>query len=156
LQKKRIISVVLVILSLIWSIIFPTNKALWTISYVLYTSGPAIQILTILYYTIEITNFKKWTKLFLIWGVNPMIVFFLSGILPRVLTSIKVANPAYVIGNLEEIPEQIGLQEYLNKFCIVPYFDNTKVASLMWALLNVTFWSVVLWYFYKKKLFFKV
>ncbi len=85
-----------------------------------------------------------------------MIVFFLSGILPRVLSSIKVGNPAYITGNLEEIPEQIGLQEYLNKFCIVPRFDDPKVASLMWALLNVAFWSVVLWYFYKKKLFFKV
>lgn len=147
---------VLVIFGLIWNQFFPMNKSLWTSSFVLYTAGFATLFLAIFYYVIDIKEYKKWTTPILFWGVNPMIVFFLSGILPRVLSSIKVANPVYVSGNLNEIPEQIGLQTYLNEFCIVPYFNDPKVASLMWALLNVAFWSVVLWYFYKKKLFFKV
>lgn len=147
---------VLVILGLIWNPFFPMNKSLWTSSFVLYTAGFATLFLAAFYYLIDIKGYKNWTTPILFWGVNPMIVFFFSGILPRVLPSIKVANPAYISGNLDEIPEQIGLQEYLNKFCIVPYFDDPKVASLVWALLNVAFWSVVLWYFYKKKLFFKV
>lgn len=146
----------LVILGLIWNQFFPMNKSLWTSSFVLYTAGFATLFLASFYYMIDIKGYKKWTTPILFWGVNPMIVFFLSGILPRVLSSIKVANPAYITGNLEEIPEQIGLQTYLNKFCIVPHFDDPKVASLVWALLNITFWSLVLWYFYKKKLFFKV
>lgn len=146
----------LVILGLIWNQFFPMNKSLWTSSFVLYTAGFATLFLAAFYYVIDIKGYKNWTTPILSWGVNPMIVFFLSGILPRVLSSIKVANPAYFIGNLEEIPEQIGLQTYLNKFCIVPHFDDPKVASLVWALLNITFWSLVLWYFYKKKLFFKV
>ena len=147
---------VLVILALIWNPFFPMNKSLWTSSFVLYTAGFATLFLAIFYYVIDIKGYKNWTTPILFWGVNPMIVFFLSGILPRVLSSIKVENPAYISDNLEEIPEQIGLQEYLNKFCILPYFDDPKVASLMWALLNVAFWTLVLWYFYKKKLFFKV
>lgn len=146
----------LVILGLIWNQFFPMNKSLWTSSFVLYTAGFATLFLTAFYYVIDIKGYKNWTTPILFWGVNPMIVFFLSGILPRVLSSIKVANPSYFMGNLEEIPQQIGLQEYLNKFCIVPYFEDPKVASLMWALLNITFWSIVLWYFYKKKMFFKV
>lgn len=146
----------LIILGLIWNEFFPMNKSLWTSSFVVYTAGFATLFLAVFYYVIDIKGYKNWTTPILFWGVNPMIVFFLSGILPRVLSSIKVTNPAYVTGNLAEIPEQIGLQEYLNKFCIVPYFDDPKVASLMWALLNIAFWSVVLWYFYKKKLFFKV
>ncbi len=147
---------ILVILGLIWNDFFPMNKSLWTSSFVLYTAGFATLFLAVFYYVIDIKGYKNWTTPILFWGVNPMIVFFLSGILPRVLSSIKVANPAFVMGNLEGIPEQIGLQEYLNKFCIVPYFEDPKVASLMWALLNITFWSLILWYFYKKKLFFKV
>ena len=147
---------VLVILGLIWNQFFPMNKSLWTSSFVLYTAGFATLFLTAFYYVIDIKGYKNWTTPILFWGVNPMIVFFLSGILPRVLSSIKVANPSYFMGNLEEIPQQIGLQEYLNKFCIMPYFEDPKVASLMWALLNITFWSIVLWYFYKKKMFFKV
>lgn len=154
--KMFSIGLALVILGLIWNPFFPMNKSLWTSSFVLYTAGFATLFLTAFYYLIDIKGYKKWTTPILFWGVNPMIVFFLSGILPRVLSSIKVDNPAYVIGNLEETQEQIGLQTYLNEFCIEPYFNDPKVASLMWALLNVAFWSVVLWCFYKKKLFFKV
>lgn len=150
------IGMALVILGLIWNEFFPMNKSLWTSSFVLYTAGFATLFLAVFYYIIDIKGYKKWTTPILFWGVNPMIVFFLSGILPRVLSSIKVANPSYSFESLEETPEQIGLQTYLNEFCIVPHFNDPKVASLMWALLNVAFWSIVLWYFYKKKLFFKV
>jgi predicted acyltransferase len=146
----------LTILGLIWNLFFPMNKSLWTSSFVLYTAGIASLFLAFFYYLIDIKEVKKWTTPILFWGVNPMIVFFLSGILPRVLSSIPVPNPIYSSGNLDEIPEQISLQSYLIEFYIVPYFDEPKVASLMWALINVAFWSVVLWYFYKKKLFFKV
>lgn len=146
----------LVIVGLIWNDFFPLNKSLWTSSFVLYTAGFATLFLAILYYIIDIKGYKNWTTPILVWGVNPMIVFFLSGILPRVLSSIKVPNPEYAIRNLNEIPEQIGLQDYLNRFCILPYFDDPKLASLIWALLNILFWSFVLWFFYKKKLFFKV
>jgi predicted acyltransferase len=154
--KLLIIGFVLVILGLIWDTFFPMNKSLWTSSFVLYTAGCATLFLAVFYYLIDIRGYKKWTTPILFWGVNPMIVFFLSGIIPRVLSSIKVQNPAYSLGNLDHCPEQIGFQTYLNEFYIVPYFDHSKDASLMWALLNVTFWSIVLWYFYKKKLFFKV
>ncbi|RTY87379.1 acyltransferase family protein [Flavobacterium sp. RSP15] len=146
----------LVSVALIWNEFFPLNKSLWTSSFVLYTAGFATLFLAILYYIIDIKGYKNWTTPVLVWGVNPMIVFFLSGLLPRVLSSIKVPNPEYAIRNLNEIPKQIGLQDYLNRFCILPYFDEPKLASLIWALLNILFWSVVLWFFYKKKLFFKV
>ncbi|EIA08733.1 acyltransferase family protein [Flavobacterium frigoris] len=146
----------LVISGLIWNEFFPLNKSLWTSSFVLYTAGFATLFLAAFYYAIDIKGYKNWTKPILVWGVNPMIVFFLSGILPRVLSSIKITNPVYTTGNLNEIPEQIGLQEYLNRFWILPYFDEPKLASLIWALLNILFWSGVLWYFYKKNLFFKV
>lgn len=155
-KKMFGIGLALVAFGLIWNVFFPINKSLWTSSFVLYTAGLGTLFLTVFYYIIDIQGYKKWTTPLLFWGVNPMIVFFFSGILPRVLSSIQVDNPAYVIGNLEEIPEQIGLQGYLNTFCILPHFDDPKVASLLWALLNITFWSLILWYFYKKKLFFKV
>ena len=148
-KKTGIIGVVLVILGLVWNIVFPINKTLWTSSYVLYTSGLAILILTILYYTIEIANYKKWTKLFLIWGVNPMIVFFFSEIIPRVLSMIEIQNP-------EIATEQINLQNYFYTFCVVPFFNNPMNASLAFALVYALFWSLILWILYKNKLIFKV
>ncbi len=149
LKKTAITGVVLVIGGLLWNIIFPINKSLWTSSYVLYTAGIATICLTILYYIIDVQGYKKWTKFFLIWGVNPMIVFFFSGVIPRVLTAIKVKNPE--IGG-----EEISLQTSIYKHGIVPLFENPLNSSLAFALVYAAFWSIILWIFYKKKLIFKV
>ncbi len=148
-KKITIIGLGLVIFGLIWSIRFPINKSLWSSSFVLYTSGLATISFCMLYYIIEIAHYKKWTKLFLIWGVNPMIVFFFSGIIPRMLTMTKVDHPV--------LPgELLGFQSYFYNYGIVPYFENPKNASLFYALIYTIFWSIILWQFYKNKLFFKV
>lgn len=148
-KKNVIIGIALVITGLIWNIIFPINKSLWSSSYVLYTAGIATLCLTLLYYIIDVFNYKKWTKFFLIWGVNPMIVFFFSGIIPRVLSSIKVQNP-------EVTAEHINLQNFIYSYRIVPIFSNPLNASLAFALLYALLWSLILWVFYKNKLIFKV
>lgn len=149
LKKIAAVGFALLIAGLLWSLLFPLNKSLWTSSYVLYTAGIATLCLTVLYFLIDIANYKKWTKLFLIWGVNPMIVFFFSGIIPRVLSSITIQNPKIA-------SEQINLQSYFYKFYIVPVFSNPMNASLTFAVLYAIFWSLILWVFYKNKLIFKV
>ena len=148
-KKLSVIGISLLALSLIWNLVFPINKSLWTSSYVLFTAGLAILILTLLYYLIEIANYKKWTKMFLIWGVNPMIVFFLSGILPSTWGMIEIQNPKVVSG-------KINIRDYFYDFYITPVFTNPLNASLAFALLYVVFWTFILCFFYKKKLFFKV
>ena len=148
-KKMSIYGLGLVILGLIWDITFPINKSIWTSSFVIYTVGLATICLCILYYIIDISGYNKWTKIFLVWGVNPMIVFFFSGIIPRIMTMIKVNHP--------ELPgEPLGFQSYFYNYGIVPLFENPKDASLTYALLYAAFWSVILWFFYKNKMFFKV
>ena len=138
-----------VILGLIWNFVFPINKSLWSSSFVLLTSGLATLCLSLLYYIIDIANYKNWIKLFLIWGVNPMIVFFFSGIIPEAITMIKVNHP--------ELPgEQLGFQSYFYNYGIVPLFENPMDASLTYALVYAIFWSIILWVLYKNKLIFKV
>jgi predicted acyltransferase len=149
LKKIAAVGFALLIAGLLWSLLFPLNKSLWTSSYVLYTAGIATLCLTVLYFLIDVANYKKWTKLFLIWGVNPMIVFFFSGIIPRVLSTITIQNPKIA-------SEQINLQSYFYKFCIVPIFSNPMNASLTFALMYAVFWSLILWVFYKNKLILKV
>lgn len=147
--KMAIAGIALIIAGLLWDIVFPINKSLWTSSYVLYTTGLAATCLAFLYYIIDIADYKKGFKLFLIWGVNPMIVFFFSQIIPQALVMIQVKNPIN--------PEQkINLLNYLYHTGIAPFFSNPMTASLAGALVYVGIWTFILWIFYKNKLIFKV
>lgn len=148
--KKLLLSgISLIVLGLIWNIVFPINKSLWTSSFVIYTGGLAATTLAVLYYIIDVSNFKKGIKLFLIWGVNPMIVFFFSQIIPQALVMIHFKNP-------KDPEQQINLLDYLYRFGIAPFFNNPMAASLAGALVYVGIWSFILWLFYKNKLIFKV
>lgn len=134
-------------LGLLWNVVFPINKALWTSSYVLYTAGLATLILSILYYITDIRKYKAWTKPFITFGVNPMVIFFFSGIIPRVLGMIKVSGSA---------GSTIGLQSYMYNNWIVPLFRNPMDSSLAAALVYLLIWFVILTLFYRKSLIFKV
>lgn len=144
-----ILSVALIISGLLWSLFFPINKALWSSSYVLFTAGIGLFLLTLIYYVVDILNHKKWTTFLLSWGVNPMIVFFVSGILPCALAMIKIQNP-------QNISETINVRDYAYQYWISPLFENQLLSSLTYSVLYVLLWSCVLGYFYKKRLIFKV
>jgi predicted acyltransferase len=137
-------------IGLLWNDIFPINKALWTSSYVLYAAGLALLVLSVLYLIIDVLGFDVWTKPFVIFGVNPMLVFFFSGIIPRVLIMIKIAQPE----NLEN-PET-GLISWLYSHWIVPFFSEPKNDSLVGALTYLLIWFVILVWFDRRKIIFKV
>jgi len=147
--KMAIAGVALIIGGLLWNIVFPINKSIWTSSYVLYTNGLATTLLSILYYVIDIADYKKGFKPFLIWGVNPMIVFFTSQIIPQALVMIEFQNPHHP-------EEKINLLNFLYNFWIAPFFSNPMMASLAGALVYVCIWTFILWIFYRNKLIFKV
>jgi len=78
-----------------------------------------------------------------------MILFFLSAIIPRALGMISIQNP-------NDLNKTITPLNYAYQFWITPFFIDEKTASLVYALAYTGLWSLLLWYFYKKKLFFKV
>ncbi len=148
-KKLIAIGVILTIIGYVWDFVFPINKSIWTSSFVVYTAGLGTITLTILYYIIDIANFKKWTKPFLFWGVNPMLVFFFSGLIPRIMSKIK-------FDNTEIIGEQINIQTYIYNNGIAHFFSNPYNASFVGSLVYIVIWTFILWIFYKNKLIFKV
>lgn len=71
----------LVLIALYWHRYFPINKKLWSSSYVLYTSGIDILFVGILYYFIEIRQWKKGSYFFMVFGKNPLFIYILSNLL---------------------------------------------------------------------------
>lgn len=135
-----------VTMGLIWDLFFPINKALWTSSYVLYSGGLATVGLALCYWLIDVHKYSKGTKVFVVYGVNAITVFFLSGLIPRILSMIKV--------NLADGTE-VGTQEWIQKTVFAPYFSPVN-ASLAWAVTFILFWLLILWIMYKRNIIIKV
>ncbi len=131
---------------LLLDLVFPINKALWTSSYVLYTSGLAGIGLALLYWMIDIQGYRRWTGPFVAYGVNAITVFFMSGIIPRIMRLIAIPMPDGI-----EVTSQVWLY---NQY-FAPYLSPVN-ASLAWALVFVTVWLVVLWGMYRKNIIIKV
>src|SRR6266446_7179731 len=80
------------IIGWIWNAWFPINKALWTSSYVFFTAGLALQFLALCYWLIDIKGYKWWTKPFVIFGVNAIVLFVGTGVMARLLGLINVTG----------------------------------------------------------------
>lgn len=135
-----------VIGGLLWDLQFPINKALWTSSYVLYTGGLATIILALSYWLIDVNRYTRFTKPFVVYGVNAITVFFLSGLMPRLINMFKVDFEG----------EKIGALSYTYKAWFAPNFTNPLNASLAYAIAFVLFWYVILWVMYKRNIIIKV
>ena len=142
----------LVLAGVIWDGFFPINKALWTSSYVLLAGGLAMLGLALCYWLIDVQNRRKGVLPFVAFGVNAITVFFLSGLIPRVLNMIKVNGP----GGPPPGGSPVGLQAYLYQTFIAPPFTDPKNASLAGALTFVLIWFVILWWMYRKNVIIKV
>ena len=138
--------VCLVALGWYWNLFFPWNKALWTSSYVLYTSGLALCFLGFCYWLIDINGYKKWSKPFVIFGVNALALFVFSGLLTKTLSLIKV--PAAE-------GKTVSLYTWIYQNVFLP-FAEPIIASLMFAVSYILLWLFLMWLLYRKRLFIKV
>lgn len=67
---------------------FPINKKLWTSSYVLFTAGMALICLALCYWVLDIEQRRgRWTKFFLIFGVNPIAAYVFAEMISQSLGS---------------------------------------------------------------------
>lgn len=135
-----------VILGLLLDLQFPINKSLWTSSFVLYTGGLASVALALCYWIIDVQGYKKFTTPFVVYGVNAITVFFLAGLMPRVLNMIQVTKPDGT---------KTGILIRFYETCYTPYFSPIT-ASLVWAITYVLGFYVLLYIMYKKNIIIKV
>jgi predicted acyltransferase len=138
--------VVLIAVGWAWNFFFPFNKALWTSSYVAYTSGLALCFLGFCYFLIDIKGYKRWAKPFVIFGVNALALYVFSGILSRLLGVIKVTGAN---------GKEISLQGWIFDTFFTPLASPVN-ASLYFALTYILFWLFLMWLLYRKRIYIKV
>ncbi len=138
--------VILCALGYIWQHFFPYNKPLWTSSYVIYTSGLALCFLGACYWLIDIKGYRKWSKPFVIFGVNALALFIFSGLLGRILGLIKVTGAEGT---------EINLQKWIFDTFFLSIASPIN-ASLMFAISYILFWLFLMWLLYRRRIFIKV
>lgn len=131
-----------ILAGMLWDLFFPINKALWTSSYVLYTAGWASSVLALLYWLIDVKGYRKFTGPFVVYGINAITVFFVSGLVPRILTRISVGG-------------DLNLRQWLYQTLYTPWFSPVN-ASLAWAVSYVLGWYLILWLMHRKGIIIKV
>jgi len=132
------IGAALVAAGLVWGQFFPINKPLWTSSYVLYAGGIGMILLSFLFVIIDIWGLKGWTGFFNTFGTNPMFTYLLAGVWTKTMLSVKIG--------------EVTLYNWIFTHLCSPLFAEQKIASLMFALMQV----LIIWAFgyllYRKKI----
>jgi predicted acyltransferase len=129
-----------------WNPFFPINKGLWTSSYVFFTGGMALQLLAFCYWLIDIKNVRAWTRPFVIFGVNAIVLFVGTGVMARLLGLIKLTGPDGT---------RISLQGWIYRNLFLSWASPIN-ASLAYAIVFVLFWLGLMWILYRRKIIIKV
>lgn len=131
----------------VWGQFFPINKPLWTSSYVLYSAGWASIVLGALIWIIDVKSYTRWTKFFIVFGMNPLFIFALSG-----FWAISLIRLVHIAG-----PDGTTVNGYtwLYRNVFMPVGGELN-GSLLFALAHVAvFWLIAL-VLYRKRIFIKV
>lgn len=135
------------------TILMPINKSLWTPSYCLLMTGWALIVFGAFYWLLDVNPRQqvreiaaRWSKPFVIYGMNALFVFALSGFLAKMFGFIKFDQPD-------------GSKAALGKLLYAPVRAlpiGPVNTSLLYALLfNLVMFGLA-WLMWRKKWFVKV
>ncbi|HEX6589092.1 MAG TPA: heparan-alpha-glucosaminide N-acetyltransferase domain-containing protein [Longimicrobiales bacterium] len=133
-----------VVVGLAWSVVFPINKSLWTSSYVLFTAGMATLVLTLCWLLVDVRGWRAWARPFVVFGINALAAFFLSGIGARILGMTPAPGDA-----------DGSLKSWLHDTLFASWLRPVD-ASLAFALAYVALWMALMWGLYRKGIVLKV
>lgn len=136
-----------------WNMVFPINKKIWTSSYTVYTTGLAMLTLAVLIYIIEFKNQRGWwSRFFDVFGKNPLFIFVLSGVLPRLLGLIRITNGISAQGK----PIYLSPFGWFYEHVCKPVSTNPNNGSLLYAICMILFYWLIVWWMDKKNIYVKV
>ena len=125
----------------IWQLWLPINKALWTSSYVLLSSGYAALVLGLFLWLIDLKGIRRWCAPLVVFGANAIAFFMFAGIAGRILIMIPVGDST--------------LKGWLYREFFQPWFGSLN-GSLAFALCFLAFSYLLMHWMYKKGWFWKV
>ena len=124
-------ALILLTAGLIWNIVFPINKNIWSSSFVLTVGAYSVGLFALFYYIIDVRMWQKWTLFFRVIGMNSITIYMAQKII-----NFNNANNFFFNGIAEKLPDQWE--------------------SVVMKLGYITICWTFLYILYKKKIFLKV
>ncbi|MBI5676300.1 MAG: DUF5009 domain-containing protein [Nitrospirae bacterium] len=114
-----------------WTGIVPINKHISTSSFMIVSGGFCFLTYAVLYWMIDIMNYKKWTILFTVVGMNPMFIYLFSATIGR-----KWLN---------------GFTAIFSEGILGRFFQSTGIIDGVSSILAIGFeWYLCYWLFKRK------
>ena len=141
-NRLFIIGAILMFAGFLLEYAIPFNKKIWTPTFALVTCGLASTLLALLIWIIDIKGYKKWCRFFEAFGINPLFLYVLGGVVGNILGIIKFG------GNT--------VKGYLYGDVLTPLLGDATLASYIYAILFIALcWSIG-YILYKKKIYIKI
>jgi predicted acyltransferase len=125
---------------------FPINKNLWSSTFVLFTGGFAMLALAACYWAVDLRGWRKWAAPWLVFGMNAILAYILAALVSEISTDFQFSDSHY---------RQTTLHGWLYERCFVPHASPVN-ASLAFAIFFVFVIFLLLWPFYRWKVFVRI
>lgn len=132
-------SCLLVLCGTVMNIWMPINKNLWTSTFAVFMAGMSMGLFTLFYWFIDVEGHKRWAKPLVIYGMNALAAYVLSGVIARLMEVITIGNrPA----------QTVQVWVYRN---VLLSLASPKRASVLYALANVAVVFCFSYLLYRRK-----
>jgi predicted acyltransferase len=139
--------IIFILLGLVLNIWLPINKNMWTSSFSVLMAGWSLLGLSIFYWIIDVKGYKKIAMPFVIYGMNPLTVYFLSGIIAKLYSNVIVWRT--------QAGQIVSLHDYLFQKFFLPIASPVN-ASLLFAISFMLLMYLIAWFMWRRKWFLKV
>lgn len=144
-RGMAVAGVLLVALGLAWDLAFPINKNLWSSSYVVFTAGMALLILSALFWLIDVRQIRGlWEKWMVVYGMNAIAVFVASGMLSKTMARVRPGGAE--ADTLYTTIYEVGFRSWAGHVN----------GSLAFAVAYVLFWIGLMWILSARRIYIKI
>ncbi|MCH7530918.1 MAG: DUF5009 domain-containing protein [Gemmatimonadetes bacterium] len=134
-----------VALGLVWDLVFPINKNLWTSSYVLFTAGTALLLFGIMYWAIDVKRWRGWWLVpLVVYGMNSIAVYVASGMVTKMMVRVRVGGDGGT---------SLYAWIYENVF---RSWAGDYNGSLSFAVSYVILWLALMWILHRRRIYIKI
>ena len=157
----------LLLLASLWQLQMPLNKKIWTSSYVLFTSGLALWLLALCLLWLRPAAAsiaapsgaglgEAAARFFEVFGRNPLFIFVLSGLVPRVLGLLRWPAGVGEQGQALWTTPLPWLYQHLFAPLGSVFTSDPRLGSLLYAVAHLLPYAALAWWMDSRRMYVRV